>query len=187
MRSLIPFFVVALTATAPAIAVEQVPVPAFNSVQLRGGGEVYLRPGPVQRVTILEGSTQFTRFRVRHDGQLQIDVCNARCPHRYRLRIDVQSPRVPDAAVHGGGTIRASIGFAAQRQVSAAVNGGGSIDLRAVDAVDVSAAVNGGGRISVRPRRSLSAAVNGGGEVRYWGNPAVSMAVHGGGIVRPGS
>jgi Putative auto-transporter adhesin, head GIN domain len=187
MRSLIPLFAMAFAASAPALAAEVVPVPEFRSVQLRGGGEILLRPGPVQRVTLLEGSSQITRFRVRQDGKLQIDVCNGRCPRHYRLRIEIHSPRVPDAAISGGGSIRAAGGFARQSHLSAAVNGGGAIDLRAVDARDVSAAVNGGGKIEVRPRRSLSAAVNGGGAVRYWGNPQVHMAVHGGGTVQPGN
>ena len=187
MRSTIPLFAAALAASAPALALENVPVPGFRAVQLRGGGEVTVRPGPVQRVTIVEGSGQFTALRVERNGQLKIDACNNRCPRHYRLRIEIQSPRVPDLAVSGGGAIRASGGFAATDHLSAAVNGGGSIDARAIDAQNVSAAVNGGGHISVRPRRTLSAAVNGGGEVRYFGNPQVSMAVRGGGTVRPGS
>lgn len=186
MRSIIPLFTAAFMAAAPALAAEVVPVPSFRSVELRGGGEVMLRPGPVQRVAIIDGSSQVTRFRVRRDGQLQIDACNWNCPRHYRLRIEIQSPRVPDVAITGGGAIRAAGGFAAQSQVSAAINGGGVIELRSVEAASVSAAINGGGRIEVRPRRTLSAAVNGGGEVRYWGNPQVHTAIHGGGIVRPG-
>jgi len=184
MRSIVPLFAVAFAASAPALAIEYVPVSSFRAVQLRGGGEVIVRPGPAQRVTVLEGSTRFTRFHVDHDRRLRIDVCQVQCPRHYRLRIQIESPRVPDAAIQGGGMIRALGGFAAQPHLSTAVHGGGLIDMRAVDAVNVSAAVNGGGSIRVRPRHSLSAAVNGGGEVRYAGNPQVSMAVHGGGVVR---
>ena len=187
MRSVLPLFLTALAAAAPAVALENVSVPGFRSIQLRGGGEVSVRPGPVQRVTIVDGSSQFTSVRVDRAGQLRIDACNYRCPQHYRLRIEIQSPRVPDLAVSGGGGIRATGGFAATNHLSTAVNGGGSIDARAVDALDVSAAVNGGGSIAVRPRLSLNAAVSGGGEVRYLGNPRVSMAVQGGGAVRPGS
>ena len=187
MRSTLPLFLTAFAAAAPAVALESVSVPDFRSIQLRGGGDVTVRPGPVQRVTILDGSTQFTTFRVERNGQLRSDACTGRCPRHYRLRIEIQSPRVPDLAVSGGGAIRAADGFAAEDQLSAAVNGGGSIDARAVAAGSVSAAVNGGGHISVYPRRSLNAAVNGGGEVRYRGNPQVTMAVRGGGAVRPGS
>jgi hypothetical protein len=154
-------------------------------MELRGGGEVIVRPGAVQRVTILEGSSRFTQVYVAPTGKLRIDVCNNRCPRNYRLRVEVQSPQVPDVAIAGGGKIHAMGGFRAQRQLSAAVSGGGLIDMQAVDALDVSAAVNGGGQITVRPRATLSAAVNGGGAVRYLGNPHVSMAVRGGGAVTP--
>jgi hypothetical protein len=187
MRSFLPLFALPLAIAAPVLAAEVVPVPAFRSVELHGGGDVVVVPGPGQRVTIVEGSGQFTQFRVGRDGKLRIDACNNRCPRHYRLRIQVQSPRVPDLAVSGGGAIRVQAGFRPQQDLSAAINGGGKIDTRALDAADVSAAVNGGGELLVRARSSLSAAVNGGGLVRYAGNPRVSSAIHGGGLVAPGS
>jgi hypothetical protein len=183
MRSLLPLFALPIAIAAPVLAAEPVSVPAFRSIQLRGGGEVTVRPGPVQRVTIVEGSAAITRFRVERDAKLRIDVCDGNCPRHYRLRIDIQSPIAPDLAIDGGGLIRASAGFGPQRQLSAAVRGGGKIDALAVPASDVSAAVHGGGLISVRARSSLAAAVNGGGEVRYSGSPRVSSAINGGGAV----
>jgi hypothetical protein len=176
----------ALGASAPAPAAETVRVPAFRSIQLRGGGNLVVRPGPVQRVTILSGSSAFTRVRVERDGQLRIDACNARCPQFYRLTIEIESPSLPDVAVAGGGRIAAGPGFHPQRQLSAAVLGGGEIDTRALEARDASAAVQGGGTILVRAAASLNAAVNGGGSVRYWGNPSVTSAIAGGGHVAKG-
>src|SRR4051812_11643495 len=183
MRSFLPLFVIALAGSAPVFAAEVVPVSAFRSVQLRGGGEVTLRPGPVQRVTILEGSAQITHIRVVRDGELRIDVCEQNCPRQYHLRIDIESPHAPDVAIAGGGLIHAMRGFAAQGRLSAAIHGGGKIDMLAVSASSVNAAVHGGGLISVRPGSNLAAAVNGGGEVRYSGNPHVASAVNGGGAV----
>lgn len=185
MRSIIPLFAVAFVASAPLVAAEQVSVPAFRSIELRGGGDVTLRAGP-QRVTILDGSAQVSRIYVARNGELRIEACNQRCPRNYRLRVEIQSPRVPDVAIAGGGNIRAEGGFPAVAELAAAVDGGGNVDLRAVGANRVTAAVNGGGMISVRPRSSLTAAVNGGGAIRYWGNPQVTTAIHGGGTVRPG-
>ena len=46
MRSIIPLFAVAFAASAPAVATELVPVRRFRSIELRGGGEVTLVPGP---------------------------------------------------------------------------------------------------------------------------------------------
>jgi hypothetical protein len=186
MRSTLPLFALAFAASAPVLASEVVPVPGFRAVELRGGGNVVVVPGAAQRVTIVEGSSEFTQMHLERDGKLRIDTCNERCPHFYRLRVEIQSPRVPDLGVSGGGAIAVQDGFRAQQQLSAAVNGGGKIDARAVEAANVSAAVNGGGDLTVRPRSALSAAINGGGHIRYWGNPVVSSAIHGGGAVSPG-
>ena len=187
MRPTITLSVIALAASAPVLATEVVPVSPFNSIELRGGGEVELRSSPVQRVTLVEGSSQFTRVRVIDDRRLKIDACNERCPQHYRLRILIESPSVPALAVEGGGKITATPSFANQRQITVAVHGGGAVDARAIPADVVTAAVNGGGDIKVRARRVLTAAVNGGGSVHYWGNPSVTTAIRGGGRVSPGS
>lgn len=184
--SIYPLFAAALVAAAPALATELVPTPHFDAVELRGGGDVVLVPGPTERVTIIEGSTRFTRIYVDRGDSLKIDTCNADCPHNYRLQVEIQSPRVPVLAVSDGGVMNVSGGFAPEHRLVAAVSGGGSIDTRAVEAEDVTAAVNGGGQLLVRARSALTGAVSGGGVVRYWGNPAVTSAIHGGGSVKPG-
>jgi Putative auto-transporter adhesin, head GIN domain len=187
MRSIVPLFAAAFAISAPVLAAEVVPVGQFRSVELHGGGVISVVPGPGQQVTIVEGSSQFTRMYLEADGKLRIDTCNDRCPNLYRLRIEIRSPRVPDLAVDGGGQIVTQGGFSPQSRRAAAVNGGGKIDVRSVDAQNVSAAVNGGGELLVHARSMLSAAVNGGGVVHYWGNPTATTVVHGGGAVRPGS
>ena len=186
MRKSLFLLPLAIVTQAPAFAAETVPVPEFRTVQLRGGGSIVVRPGPAQRVTIVNGSTQFTRARVDHNGQLKIDACNERCPQRYDLRIEIQSPSAPDAAISGGGSITFAPGYGQQGDFSVAVNGGGQVDARSLRATNVSAAVNGGGRVLAGHSSHLSAAVSGGGEVRYAGNPHVSSVVNGGGAVRRG-
>jgi hypothetical protein len=182
MRVLLPF-VIGLLALPAQTHAQSVSVSPFRSVELRGGGDVEIVPGPVQRVILLNGSTAYTSFRVENDGKLRIDACNSRCPRNYPLHIRVETPTVPSVAVAAGGTIVAARGFAPQAHVAAAVHAGGTIDLRAVDANEVSAAVDAGGDIYVRPRSTLSAAVNAGGDIHYSGNPRVSMAVANGGNV----
>jgi len=166
MRRSLTLIAAVVTFAARAAAAEVVPVPQFRSVELRGGGSVTVVPGPVQRVTIVDGSSQFTHMRVERDGQLRIDTCVDQCPPSYRLRVAIQSPGVPDLAISGGGIIVAEGGFRPQPRLAAAVNGGG--------------------QVLVRPRSSLSAAVNGGGHVRYLGSPQVTSAIHGGGSISPG-
>ncbi|HYJ52359.1 MAG TPA: DUF2807 domain-containing protein [Allosphingosinicella sp.] len=183
----------ALAASAsPAAAQEVVSVPHFSHIELHGGGEVVLRHGPVQRVTIVRGSSEFTRIRVTaHNARqgadrLVIDACNARCPNHYALRIEIETPAIDALAVHGGGEIVASSGFPAQSDLAVAVHGGGEIDTRLVTANDVAAAVHGGGLLRVRASANLAASVNGGGEVRYWGSPEVAVSINGGGTVHNG-
>ena len=176
-----------MASPTPASAAELVQVPAFESVQLRGGGSVVVRRGQAQRVTILNGSSAYTHMSVDRRGQLTIDACNNRCPSQYNLQIEIQSPDAPDAAISGGGKISFAPGFAPQGDLSVAINGGGQIDARSLTAANVSAAVNGGGRILSGRSEHLSAAVSGGGEVRYSGSPHVSSVVNGGGAVRRGN
>lgn len=172
-----------LLAATGASAETVVPLAPFRSVGLSGGGDVVLKHGNVQRVTLIAGSTQFTRLEVRGNGNLEIEACNDSCPHNYDLRIEIVSPDIEGVAIEGGGTIRAEGGFPAGRQLDAAVSGGGEIDVRAIAAGEVNAAVNGGGDIAATATKSLNAAVSGGGDITYWGNPAVSQAVSGGGSV----
>ncbi|HEX5238580.1 MAG TPA: DUF2807 domain-containing protein [Sphingomicrobium sp.] len=186
MRSTVPLFLFALAVSAPAVSAEVVPLPYFHSVELRGGGTVIVVPGPAERVTVLQGSTQFTSFRMERDSQLKIDACNERCPEHYNLVIQIESPRVPALAVTGGGLITTRPGFAPQSELAAAVRGGGRIDARALDAAQVAAAVDGGGDLFVRARSSLAASVDGGGDIRYWGNPSVASSTRGGGSIERG-
>ena len=185
MRSIYPLFAVALAASAPALAAEPIAVSHFTSVEVSDGADVMIVPGSVQRVLLVSGSREFTRIRMRRDGQLEIGMqCNGRCPRNYALRVQIESPSVPDLAVTDGGTVVVQRGFAPQRRIATAVSEGGTIDLRALVADDVAAAVKSGGDIYVRPRRTLTAAVSEGGDVHYSGNPRVTMAVHNGGDVR---
>ena len=186
MRSLVPLFALAAAASAPALAVEPVPVASFRAIELHGGGIVTITPAPAQRVTLLEGSSQFTKVRVNSEGKLEIDACNERCPHNYHLRIQIETPRISGLGVNGGGLMTTANGFARQREIGVAVNGGGKIDARSIDAASVGAAVNGGGQILVRSNGTLGAAVHGGGEIVYWGNPSVATSIAGGGAVRKG-
>src|SRR5690349_6489003 len=112
MRSLVPIFLVALAGAAPALALENVPVPAFRAVELNGGGIVTVVPAPVQRVILEDGSSRFTRVRVDHNGKLVIDACAGRCPSVYRLRIRIETPHLPAVGVNGGGLVDAASGFA---------------------------------------------------------------------------
>jgi len=101
------FVTAAFAVAAPAFAAEVVPVQEFRSVELRGGGAVAVVPGPAERVTIVEGSSQFTHMRVERDGQLRIDTCDERCPPNYRLRVEIRRHNpVGDTLFLGGRVTR---------------------------------------------------------------------------------
>jgi hypothetical protein len=176
----------AIVAAVPAVAAAQtvVPLPKFESVELNGGGDVVIRQGPVQRVTLRRGSTEYSRLDVR-GGKLVIRACDWHCPFHYDLEVEIETPEIGGAAVNGGGDITAEGPFRPQGAVSAAVHGGGKVDLQAVKASSASAAVHGGGRVLVFAQNSLAAEVMGGGSIRYQGQPTVSTAIHGGGSVSP--
>jgi hypothetical protein len=180
--------IIAITAAAtPAASAEIVAVPAFQSVQLRGGGEVVVRHGPAQRVSLVQGSSGVSRFTVeeRDGGRLVIDACQNRCPRNYKLRVEIVTPTLAGLAINGGGRMTAIGAFPQQRSLALAIRGGGVIDARPVRAGAVSTAINGGGLISTHAVQTLAAAINGGGSVRYWGDPRKTVNINGGGAVAP--
>jgi hypothetical protein len=178
-------------------AAQTVPVPAFEAVQLRGGGEVIVRHGPVQRVTVLEGSTSISRLEVegpsnqrrgentfQDDGRrLVISACERRCPQNYKLRVEIVTPKLAGLAINGGGRITSAGRFPQQEAIGLAVRGGGLLDARSLPASSVGAAISGGGVINTSAVRALGASVAGGGAVRYWGNPTTTVNIAGGGTV----
>jgi hypothetical protein len=176
-----------LLGAAAAQAAETLPLPAFKSIELSGGGKVVIRHGSAQRVTLLSGSTEHSRMRVEQrrgsSGRLVIEACDDRCPDGYQMSVEIVTPDIAAVAVNGGGRILVEPGFARQSDMAAAVHGGGEIDLRALPVENAAAAIDGGGLIQIRAEDSLAVAINGGGEVRYEGAPSVSSSINGGGTV----
>ncbi|HEX8193910.1 MAG TPA: DUF2807 domain-containing protein [Allosphingosinicella sp.] len=173
-----------IAAVPGATAQTPISVPRFQGIELRGGGEMIIRHGAQQRVTLLSGDRALAGFDVDRQGTLVVRPCRTSCRNQ-RLRVEVVTPRLEAVAIRGGGTIRAEGGFPAADDVAVAVHGGGTIDTRAVPRRDVAAAVVGGGLIRVAAQRSLAASITGGGAIRYLGDPQKSVAIHGGGTVTP--
>lgn len=182
---------VILTAAAAA-ALLAVPAPAqtpvrvggFDSVELRGGGDILIRHGAEHRVTLLRGDPSLASFEVERDGTLVIQPCRTSCRNQ-NLRVEVVTPEVEAVAINGGGSIRIEGGFPREDSLAVAINGGGTIDARAVRARSVAAAINGGGLIRTSAERSLAASIRGGGAVRYLGDPEKTVSIRGGGTVTP--
>lgn len=173
----------AATPTSGDVGPEVVATAPFDSVELRGGGHVTLRYGATEKVTLLQGSTAYTKFHVEDGNKLVIDVCESDCPSHYDLDVEIVTPRVTGVAIDGGGHIEAASGFPEQGMVAAAVNGGGDVDLRALTAQTGTASVAGGGKIHIHAAKELTAAVEGGGSIRYSGTTNVTTTVLGGGSI----
>ena len=183
----------AVSATAQSIN-----LPRFKAVELTGGGgEVILRYGPTQRVTLLSGNTSITRLEVpppvirrvgnttTHDGgdTLVINACNGDCPRGYHPKIEIVSPYVSGIAAKSGGKVIAQGEFPSQSSVGVAAMGGAEIDVRAMAARSVGAHASGGGVIRTRPLAKLGASASAGGQILYSGDPKVGMHVSTGGLV----
>lgn len=177
--------IAALIAFAPpAEAQTPVPVRAFDSIELRGGGVVTVRHGATQRVTLIRGNTETTGFSVDGNGQLRIDACRTSC-RDYDLQIEIVTPQLDGAAIHGGGIIRATGRFPDRASLAVAITGGGVIDVSPIESGTVAAAVRGGGAILTHARNSLLASVSGGGSIAYLGDPSVTQSIRGGGSIQP--
>ena len=168
----------------PAVAQTPVPVSAFDSIELRGGGTLSVRHGDRQRVTLISGNLETSRFAVDEDGQLTIEACRRSC-RDYRLQVEVVTPDIDALAIHGGGSIRTEGAFPRSGSLAVAIHGGGVIDAEALESSSVAASINGGGTIRTRARSSLAASINGGGSIRYLGDPHVTSSINGGGSVSP--
>jgi hypothetical protein len=188
MRLALLIAAAAVVAAAPALATAAtvVPVDKFNAVELHGGGMITIRQAALQRVTVIEATSDRTRVEVveRGDGgKLILAPCRGACWGPNRFEVLVETPVMSSVTIMGGGHIVAEGNFAPQGAVSAVIHGGGVIDLKTMPAQSASAVIHGGGKILVAAQNSLSASIAGGGSIRYLGQPSVSTSIHGGGSV----
>jgi len=175
----------ALAAVAVSAAAQTpVSVSTFDSIELRGGGTVTVRHGDRQRVTLLSGDLDTSRFSVDEQGRLTITACRNSC-RNYRLRVEIVTPDIEALGIKGGGSIRTEGDFPYRDVLAAGVAGGGSLDVAAIEAGTVTAGIQGGGSIRTHARDSLVAGIQGGGTVRYLGDPRVTSGINGGGSVAP--
>jgi hypothetical protein len=180
MRAALALLAMALA--APASAATTVPVEAFEGVRLVGGGEVRLRHGPVQQVSLIAGSTAVSSFRVENGKSLVIRACEKGC-RNYKLVVEIVTPRIDAVAITGGGSIVSGTGFGAQANLAASITGGGMLVLDSVPVRTVAASIKGGGVIRTDARGSLAVSILGGGSVTYLADPATTVAINGGGNV----
>lgn len=165
-------------------AAQQLP-PAFQAIELHGGGIVTVRHGPTRRVTVSYANPDRP---IRTEGdRLVIDECRRPCPQGHHVEVDVVTPALSRVAVSDGGILHLVGDFPRQAAVAASVSSGGTVDIRWLEASNVAASVSHGGRILARPGRQLTASISDGGIITYWGDPAVTSSVRRGGAVSHGA
>lgn len=172
---------IALAATiafaAPAFAGQVIPVGQFNAVQATDGAHVIIRHGSVQQVTMVKGSTQYSRFEVR-DGVLHLVTCEGwHCPRHYEFKVDITMPDIKAIDASDGAYIETQGSFPAQGELAIKATDGGNIDARALAAANVNARASDGGNMKIRPLRAMKAHADDGGNIEYWGHPTVTSLV----------
>jgi len=178
------FFAIVVAASAAAApAATPVTISGFQSIALNGGGQVVVRHGPQQRVTLIAGTLKTSRLDVDHGGRLEILTCVTSCSD-YRLEVEIVTPGLDGVDIRGGGSIRTEGDFRDREDLALRVSGGGQIDATAIPAYSVAAAIRGGGQILTRARERLVARIDGGGVIGYRGEPRVTSGIRGGGSVR---
>ncbi len=170
----------------PSVSQVVQPLVQFTSVELHNGTKAVLQYGTVHRVTLLKGSTDFSRIRVSQQ-RLVIDKCPDKCPRGYELQVEIVTPVILALSVANGGRIESQGDFPRQAALSLAVSNGGVLDARAILASNITAAVAHGGRILAKPQAKLIASVNQGGMITYWGTAQVTSAIEHGGVVNKGA
>lgn len=167
----------AIALATPAFAGQVIPVGSFNAVEASDGAHVIIRHGNMQQVTMIEGSTQFSRVEVR-DGVLHLITCQGwRCPHDYKFKVEVTMPQVTAIDASDGAYIEAQGPFPGQRDLAVKASDGGNIDARAIAAANVDAKASDGGNLRIQPRQSMKAHADDGGNIEYWGHPTVTTLV----------
>jgi len=177
-----------LTLATPVMAGEVIALPPFQALDLHGGGDVVLKHGAVQKVTILKGDPKISKLFVK-DGTLDVSACDDwwSCPHNYDLKVEIVTPMLTAISVHGGGDLTTDGAFPAQDKMSLDIHGGGDADVKAIPVKNANVSVHGGGDLRVTATGALSGSVEGGGDVTYWGHPkSVAVATHGGGDISSG-
>ena len=177
MKLAIALAAATLALAGPAFAGQVIPVGPFTSVEASDGAHVIIRHGGAQQVTMLKGSTEFSRFEVR-DGTLHLITCEGwHCPRHYSFEVDIVMPAVNAIEASDGADIETQGSFPAQGNLVVKATDGGDIDARAIVAANVDAKASDGGNLKIHPRKSMQAHAEDGGNIDYWGNPTVTRLV----------
>ena len=177
MKRALAILAVSMALAAPAFAGQTISVAPFNAVEASDGAHVIIRHGNAQQVTMVEGSTEYSRFEVR-DGVLHLVTCQGwHCPWNYKFKVEVTMPQIKAIDASDGAYIETQGAFPTQGELAVKATDGGNVDARAVAAANVSAKASDGGNLRIHPLKSMQARADDGGNIDYWGNPTITNLV----------
>ena len=154
----------------------------FDSVVLRGGGELLIRQGDGYGFENT-GATDDWKIGVKDDSLIL--SCYSPCRGSGPRSATITLPALENIVLTGGGEINVEGDFPGARELNIAITGGGDIDAKAVPADEVNVSLTGGGEIDVTAINELNVSIIGGGQINYVGAPEVHKSVLGGGSVDP--
>ncbi|HUQ21219.1 MAG TPA: DUF2807 domain-containing protein [Gemmatimonadaceae bacterium] len=177
---------VVLLLTPATLPSQPLQVPPFSSVETHDGAHVFIRQGSPQRVTLVEGTLDYSRITV-DNGRLVIEKCvREHCPRGYQLDIEIVVPVITSLSIESGGLLQTRGAFAPRGELTVSAHHGGTVDTRSLPVDKVSAFIEQGGRILTTAQRTLFATVTQGGHVEYWGDAQAKTSIKDGGVVTKG-
>ncbi len=174
---------------------EERTVTAFDSIELRGVGDVTIVAGDDFSLSIRADESVIDGINTSVVGTTLIISEDQEASAR-RIEIVIHAPTLSSVEMLGASSIRVTdlatdrlavaIAGAGDITVSgqtttliAVLSGAGSIDTTGLQATDVTVRLSGVGSISVAAARSLDAELNGVGEITYEGDPSITSKVSG--------
>lgn len=184
------------------VATQTREVAAFNSVELAGGNNVFIRVGEKQSVVVKADDNLLNRVTTHvKSGALVIGNTPGSLAAKTPMSVEVDVPSLNAVALTGAGNIMVSgiktesltvtlsgagnlFGSGTATSLDITVGGVGNARFTQLDASNVHAVMSGSGAIFVTATKSLDASVPGSGTIIYAGNPhEVTKSVTGSGAI----
>jgi hypothetical protein len=174
-------------------------VTAFDSIELRGVGDVTVVAGEALSLSVRANSATIDGVRTSVEGTTLVISEDDKAASG-RVEIVIHAPTVSSIEVLGAGSItvtgldvdRFAVAMAGAgdatvsgraKTVVAVLTGVGSIDASALMGTDVTARLSGVGSLSLAASSTLDAELGGVGDITYTGDPVVTSKVSGVGQV----
>jgi hypothetical protein len=179
---------------------EERAVTAFDSIELRGLGDITVVAGEELSLTVRADKSAIAGVRTAVVGTTLV-ISETDKANSGRVEIVVHAPTLSSVEVLGAGSITVSgldserfaiaVAGAGEATISgrattvvAVLSGAGSIDASDLKGTDVTARLTGVGELKLDASRTLDAELGGVGDITYTGDPVVTSKVSGIGEIK---